>query len=298
VPERKLSFSLISASDKNFNPQNTNVFLWLKFSSLALTGKRAYETPKKPGFCSDTNYKCINLMSSKTYPLRWYDYILLKVFSPIIALLIKLLLLSCRKTKVEGHERAMEIIRKSEGKAIYTTWHQRMVYLGHILGPKHVTTMISQSRDGEYAARIAKWLGFKNVRGSSTRGGAYALKKIIKDIKAGETTWMLTDGPTGPARKAKKGAIFLARSTGAPIIPILWSADRCWTLNSWDRYLIPKPFARVVIKYSEPILIPKSIKKDHIEEYRLLLEEALNQETLWCDKQFGKERPWHKEAKQ
>ena len=213
-------------------------------------------------------------------------------------MLVKLLLLSCRKTRVEGHERAMEIIRKSEGKAIYTTWHQRMIYLGHIFGSKHVTTMISQSRDGEYAARIAKWLGLKSVRGSSTMGGSYALKQIIRKIKAGEATGMLADGPTGPARKAKKGAIFLARSTGAPIIPILWAADRCWILNSWDRYLIPKPFARVIIKYSEPILVPKSIKKDQIEEYRLILEGILNQDAMWCDKQFGEERPWHKEAKQ
>ena len=105
---------------------------------------------------------------------------------------------------------------------------------------------------------------------------------------------MLADGPLGPARVAKIGSLILARNSDAALIPILWGADRCWTLNTWDRYLIPKPFARVVVYYCEPIRVPRSAKGEELESYRRVFEERLNQGTRWCDEQFGTERPWRK----
>jgi lysophospholipid acyltransferase (LPLAT)-like uncharacterized protein len=158
--------------------------------------------------------------------------------------------------------------------------------------------MISQSRDGEYATRIAKWLGFKNVRGSSTRGGGQALKELKQEVRAGEIGGMLADGPVGPARVAKMGSVVLARDTDSPLIPILWSADRCWLPNSWDRYMIPKPFARIVFYYAEPIWVPRSTKSEDLETFRKLLEDRLNEGTRWCDTQFGEERPWRKVKKE
>lgn len=110
--------------------------------------------------------------SSRKLQLRWYDPPLLAVLCPLIALFIKLLMLSCRVVKIEGDEEQREAIESADGRAVYATWHQRMPYHFHFFGSRHVTMMISRSRDGEYAARIAQWLGFKNVRGSSTRGGA------------------------------------------------------------------------------------------------------------------------------
>lgn len=226
--------------------------------------------------------------------LRRYDPLLLQVAPPIVAAAIKLLMGSCRVVEVHGFERAKAALAESGGKAIYPTWHQRMSYHFHLFGPRHVTVMISQSRDGEYAARVAKWLGFKAVRGSSTRNGATALREIIRRIKEGENTGMLADGPLGPARVAKVGSVLMARSSGAPLIPVVWGADRCWTFNSWDRYLAPKPFARVVVRYAEPILVPRSARGDALESYRKRLEERLNEETRRCDLYFGAERPWRK----
>ena len=115
-------------------------------------------------------------------PFRWYDPILLRVIPPLIALLIKVLMLSCRIIRVEGLDRDREAISGSGGGAVYAIWHQRMSYHFHYFGSRHVTVMISQSRDGEYAARMAAWLGFKNVRGSSTRGGAKALNELVQKI--------------------------------------------------------------------------------------------------------------------
>jgi len=229
---------------------------------------------------------------------RWYDPILLAVICPLAALIIKLLMLSCRVIKVEGDEEQREAVERADGRAVYATWHQRMPYHFHFFGSRHVTMMISRSRDGEYAARIAQWLGFKSVRGSSTRGGPRALKAIIDEIKTGETGGMLADGPLGPPRVAKMGSVLMAREAEAPLIPVLWGADRCWVLNSWDRYLIPKPFARVVIHYAEPIWVPAEATGEELEEYRKLFEDRLNEGTRLCDENFGPERPWRKVKKE
>lgn len=226
--------------------------------------------------------------------LRWYDSILLRIIPPLAALLTKLLLLTCRVVRVQGEEEVREALLRSGGAASYATWHQRMPYLFHYFGARHVTIMISSSRDGEYAARTAQWLGFREVRGSSTRGGGRALREMIEKVRNGEKAGFLADGPQGPARVAKLGAVILAKEAQVPLIGVLWGADRCWVLNSWDRYLVPKPFARVAIRYTEPIDVPSHAKEEQLESCRLLLEQRMNEATRWCDEQFGPERPWRK----
>jgi lysophospholipid acyltransferase (LPLAT)-like uncharacterized protein len=169
-----------------------------------------------------------------------------------------------------------------------------MSYFFYFGGSHHVTTMVSRSRDGEYVARLAEWLGFRTVRGSSSRGGARATRELVRRIRNGELGGMLADGPQGPARVAKPGTLMIARDGGVPIVPVLWGADRCWTFNSWDRYLLPKPFAKVVVCAAEPLWIPEGAGGESLEQYRLILEERMNEATRWCDEQFGAERPWRK----
>jgi lysophospholipid acyltransferase (LPLAT)-like uncharacterized protein len=233
----------------------------------------------------------------KRKPLRWYDFILLRIIPPLSALVIKLLMLSCRVVKEEGRDKSERVLSESRGKAVYASWHQRIPYHLHHLGSRHVRTMISLSRDGEYTARTAAWLGFKSARGSSTRRGSGALKEIIQRIGEGDSGGMLPDGPQGPAREAKMGAVIIARDAEAPLFPVMWGADRCWVLNSWDRMLIPKPFARIALFYAEPIWVPSTATGEELETYRNLLEERLNQAARWCDEQFGVERPWRKVTK-
>ncbi|MDB9822983.1 lysophospholipid acyltransferase family protein [Deltaproteobacteria bacterium] len=226
--------------------------------------------------------------------LRWYDPILFNVAIPLFALLIRLLFLSYRLVKVKGEENERAALSGSENRVIYASWHQRLIYHVHWIVNRNVTVMVSQSRDGEYGARLLNALGSKDVRGSSTLGGMNALKELKMRIKEGANGGMVLDGPLGPPRVAKMGTIMLARMTGAPIIPIVWGADRCWELNSWDRFIIPKPFARISCYYGEPIWVRPSAKSKEMEEYRQILENRLNEMTRWCDEQFGKERPWRK----
>jgi hypothetical protein len=225
---------------------------------------------------------------------RWLDTLLMATLPPFAGMLIKGLLGSCRRVQMEGMERHDEAIRRSGGGAVYVTWHQRMSYFFYFGGSHHVTTMVSRSRDGEYAARLATCLGFRTVRGSSSRGGTSAVRELTRRIREGELGGMLADGPQGPARVAKLGSVMIARNAAVPMIPVLWGADRCWMFNSWDRYLVPKPFARIVLLAQDPIWIPPSAKGEKLESYRRLLEERLNQGTRWCDEQFGSERPWRK----
>ena len=240
-------------------------------------------------------------LSDKRSPkttFRWYDPIIFNVLLPVVTTFLKLLLHSYRLIRVEGEETEKEAREKSGGKAVYCSWHQRLVYHAHHLSKKGVTVMVSQSRDGEFAARFINALGLGDVRGSSTRGGMGALRLLTRKIIEGETHGgMVVDGPLGPARAAKIGAVLLARNSRTPLIPVMWGADRCWVLNSWDRFIIPKPFAKIVYSYAEPVWVPESAEGEELEKYRKLLQDSLNNAAKWCDEQFGEEKPWRKVKK-
>ncbi len=225
-------------------------------------------------------------------PLRWYDPILLTTVPPLAGFLVSALMRSCRLTAEFGKKEAQKNLARSGGRAVYVTWHQRMSYHFHYFGNMHLLMMISASRDGEYAAKLASCFGFRYVRGSSTRGGSQALKNMVARLNKGyDSAGMLADGPQGPPRVVKMGSLIMSRDTGLPLIGILWGADKCWTFNSWDRYLVPKPFSRVVIKYTEPMWIPPGTSGPELEKVRAEFERSLNEAARFCDLYFGLERP-------
>jgi len=148
--------------------------------------------------------------------------------------------------------------------------------------------MISKSKDGEYTDRVAHALGFKSVRGSSTRSGSEALTELIRRVRdEGEMAGVMVDGPKGPPRISKIGTLIIARDAGVPIIPMMYSADRVWRLNSWDRYLIVKPFAKVAIFHGEPIFVPKDAEGEELEKYRRMFDDRLNEMLKKADEYFG-----------
>lgn len=214
----------------------------------------------------------------------------------VMSFLVKALMGSVRVKGVFGLSSTLEAIKRAKGKAIYVTWHQRMSYHFYHLARKRIHVLISPSRDGEIAARLARKLGFEVVRGSSSRDAAAGLMGMIRVLKRGLPAGMLADGPLGPPRVAKIGTVAMASLCKAPIIPVVWGADNCWILNSWDRYMIPKPFSNVLIYYARPIWVPEGISRQEMEKYRSLLEQTLNHATLICDKYFGKIRPWSKDG--
>jgi lysophospholipid acyltransferase (LPLAT)-like uncharacterized protein len=117
--------------------------------------------------------------------------------------------------------------------------------------------MISASRDGERIARITQHLGYRPVRGSTSKGSLAATRKLVASLRAGELAAITPDGPRGPRRHAQPGVVATARLAGRPVVTIGIGVARCWRLRSWDRFAIPKPFSRVHYAYGEPIWVPR-----------------------------------------
>ncbi len=225
-------------------------------------------------------------MSNKKI-LRRYDPILLRILPPVGAFFVKSLLNTCSIVGIEGEDHPEPVL--------YVSWHQRMSFFARHLAERHPVIMISQSRDGEYGRRFAEQLGFGYVRGSSSKGGIKALRDIINHLKGGKSAGILADGPLGPPRIAKIGPIIIARESKVPIVPIVWGCSRFCALSSWDRYLIPRPFSRIVIRYGDPIFVPADARSSKLEFYRKKLQDILNRCTRWCDDYFGVTVPWKKE---
>jgi lysophospholipid acyltransferase (LPLAT)-like uncharacterized protein len=147
---------------------------------------------------------------------------------------------------------AVSELRDSGRSFIFSLWHGQLLPLLWHHREEGVVLLISEHRDGELIARAAESLGYALVRGSTTRGGDRALISVIRELQAGREVAITPDGPKGPAGKYAPGALIAAQRSGAPILPVVAVADRAWRLKSWDRFLIPKPFARVTVAYGSP----------------------------------------------
>lgn len=139
--------------------------------------------------------------------------------------------------------------REAERAVIITLWHGQMLPLLYQHRGEGVAVLISEHRDGEIIARIASALGHRTVRGSTTRGAGRALLSMVRQVESGQDIAVTPDGPRGPAKSFAPGALIVAQRTGAAIIPATVVARSAWRLRSWDRFMIPRPFARVVISY-------------------------------------------------
>jgi lysophospholipid acyltransferase (LPLAT)-like uncharacterized protein len=129
--------------------------------------------------------------------------------------------------------------------------------------------------DGEWTARIMRRFGYLQARGSTSRGGGRALLQLIRDMAEGRATAFTVDGPHGPAYQAQRGAVWLAKVTGNPIVPFHVEASPCWTARSWDRAQIPMPWSRVAMVIGAPLDVPADADDEAMEAKRLDLEQRL-----------------------
>ncbi len=186
--------------------------------------------------------------------------------------LAMLLLAATWRVTVNGWDH-VETAMRSGKPLVMITWHGRLMIMSWHVRDRGLVTMISQSRDGELVARVVQKLGFKVVRGSSSRGGAEAAREMLEAIQKGRVAAMICDGPRGPIYKMKPGAAFLAMQANAAVIPSIASADRAWIFRSWDRFMVPKPFARVRIYYGTAI---QPADPAELKSLTRRLEESLN----------------------
>ena len=194
---------------------------------------------------------------------------------------------SCRITEF-GREIEENYIRRNPDKGVlYASWHRGLFFVIYWYRNQRVVSIASASEDGELAAQAAKRFGWITARGSSSRGGRQAYRQMEALIKQGHKGGLVADAPRGPRFVAKRGIIYLAKRTGIPIIPVIWSADRFWQLRSWDRTIIPKPFARIVALFgSDTIQVPDDASREECQAYREQLDEALNRIMYQADHFF------------
>lgn len=160
--------------------------------------------------------------------------------------------------------------------AIYVFWHRCLIPIAWFARDHGFGVLVSQHFDGEIISQTAQRLGYRLFRGSSTRGGSDALQAMHEALQQGQPIALTVDGPRGPVFRAKGGAVQLARSTGAPIYALHASPRRCWTLASWDRFQVPKPFSRVRGDWAGPLTVPPDADAMEIEAKRDEMEAMLN----------------------
>lgn len=157
-------------------------------------------------------------------------------------------------------------VHRSGARVIYALWHGSLLPLLWSHRDRDIAVIISEHSDGEIIARIAIALGFRTVRGSTSRGAARALLGACREIDSGHDLAVTVDGPRGPAGSVAPGSPVIAQRTGAAMVPVDAWASRAWRLKSWDRFMIPKPFARVTVAYDHPIRVPADAERDATEE--------------------------------
>ncbi|HEY7567202.1 MAG TPA: lysophospholipid acyltransferase family protein [Gemmatimonadaceae bacterium] len=146
--------------------------------------------------------------------------------------------------------------RQAHQPVIFAFWHSHMLPLVWQHRDEGVAVLISQHADGEIIARICEALGYRTVRGSTSRGGARALVEMDRQLQQGIDVAITPDGPRGPAHSVAPGVVYVAQRASVPIVPIDVRASRAWHLRTWDRFMIPKPFARITIRYGNLHRVP------------------------------------------
>jgi len=194
----------------------------------------------------------------------------------------------------------LEALWREKRAVIGVFWHGRMLMMPNFWRKdRQLHMLISLHRDGEFIAQAIENFGFGTVRGSAARagndsgslkGGAAALRSMIRLLKAGNSVAITPDGPRGPRMRVQPGVVLLAKMTGAPIVPGSWSGRPTKVMSSWDRFMLAFPFGRGVFMVGSPIYVPGDADERELERCRLAVEDSLNALTEKADLIIGAEQ--------
>ena len=209
--------------------------------------------------------------------------IMLHLLPPAVYLFLTLL----RATVRIEHKNKGEVDRlltQREG-VLVCFWHSRLLAMPFACDWSQVTAkvLISLHRDGEFIARVIRYFGIGTVRGSQTKGAVSSVREILAELKRGTAVAITPDGPKGPRCQIKQGVIEIARISQKPIIPVVYSASRKHVFSSWDRFVLPYPFCRILFLWGDPLHIPRDTDAEGIEAFRLEVEHRLNDLTVEAD---------------
>lgn len=213
---------------------------------------------------------------------------------PLVWGMIRLIWKTCRIEAVLGEEH-MSSLLATKAPFIPCYWHQQQIFcVRYLLDQAAVHPdfqlgyLISPSRDGDMATRMFGNQGVRIIRGSATRGGAQALRDIYLQIrKEGISPIVTPDGPTGPIYKTKPGVTMLAQLSKAPLLPMAYQASSVWHLRSWDRFMLPRPFSRIVIALEAPMQLARGDEKDDFTAACLEFDRRLECASRACSHYFS-----------
>ena len=181
------------------------------------------------------------------------------------------------RLQVEDPENVVALVRNQP--VIFAIWHNRLLMLPRVFDPcfpsRQSFGLISASRDGDLVSILIERSGYGTIRGSSSRKGVIALRQLVDALAAGRNVLITPDGPRGPVYEASQGVVFLAQKTGAPVVPIHMEYSSCWRLKSWDRFFVPRPFAKLRAIFGAPLQVQPTADADQLETERLRIQEAM-----------------------
>jgi len=170
------------------------------------------------------------------------------------------------------------------GRFVYAGWHEYMLMPIALRGGPDMLALASEHGDGEIIAGAMRHLNWKVARGSSSRGGAAALLRMLRDDRRSPS--ITPDGPRGPRRAFSHGAVFLAAKLGLPLVCVGYGYDRPWRMRSWDRFAVPRPFSRCRAVFGPPLRVPARLDRPGLEEFRgwfgRLLDALTGQAEAWA----------------
>ena len=169
----------------------------------------------------------------------------------------------------------LDAIRAAGRQPVMAFWHGRILSAAYYFRRRGIVVITSENFDGEWIARIIERFGYGTARGSTSHGARKAMLQLVRDMRQGKPAGFTLDGPRGPAQVAQPGAVWLAKATGNPVLPFHLEASRYWSLRSWDRTQIPKPFSRVALVVGEPFTVAASASDSDLEHCRAEVERRL-----------------------
>jgi len=211
------------------------------------------------------------------HPLERFSFaerVQIRVYGLLMYLLVKLIGSTIRYETL-GTDHRQEFLDRSEPH-ILAFWHDRGIAAAYQFKGSGMVILSSSSFDSEFTARCIQRFGYGIIKGSSTRGAVAGLIGMIGLMKQGYTTVFTVDGPKGPRYETKAGPVLLAKKTGKPMLPFSIECKSYWTIGSWDRMQIPRPFTRAAVMFGEPIYVDPDVDANGLEAKRQELQNSLD----------------------
>lgn len=226
----------------------------------------------------------------KLWKAFWEPILRMSVFqwilAGIMAICIWFVYFTCRK-KITNWDVFKKYRRKP---AIFIFWHGRSMMLSPIvcLGGMRAYAVASRHKDGRMMAKLQRLFGLKSIYGSTSEGGISVLREGVRVLRRGDHSMCLSpDGPGGPSLRVQEGALYFAKMTGAPIIPVCYSCSHSWFQNRWDRYLVALPFSKITCKLADPIFVDSKISQEDFEKLRKRIEDIMVKQVREMDGEFN-----------